>query len=114
MAPSSNSADCSRLHLRTWCARIMADCEDFGARFGYSPRLMVAGMAFAAVRLCETHTGSDRLQPFPPETKPPSPPHNRRRSDTARRSHLSSIQGNLLLAWISLRRLLARPDRLSS
>lgn len=114
MASSVTSAECSRFPIRPWLSRTIADCEDFGARFGYSPRLMVAGMAFAAVRRCETHTCSDRLQPFPPASAEPSQRHNRRRSDTAERSFLTSIQQNLYAAWFFLRSLLARPDRLSS
>jgi hypothetical protein len=30
---------------------IMAECEDFGSRYQYSPRLMLLGAVFAAFRL---------------------------------------------------------------
>ncbi len=114
MASSITFAENSRFPIRPWLSRTIAACGDFGTRFGYSPRPMVAGMAFAAVRLCETHTCSDRLQPFPPASAVPSQRHNRRRSDTAERSLLTSIQQKLYSAWFSLRSLLTRSDRLSS
>jgi hypothetical protein len=31
--------------------RIMAECEGFGARYQYSPRMMFAGAVFTAIRL---------------------------------------------------------------
>jgi hypothetical protein len=34
--------------------RIMAECEDFGARYQYSPRLMMLGAIFAAFRLSKS------------------------------------------------------------
>lgn len=46
--------------------RIVAECEEFGARYQYSPRLMMAASAFAAIRICEARNSSDRFQPFPP------------------------------------------------
>jgi hypothetical protein len=30
--------------------RVMAECEGFGARYQYSPRLMFAGAVFTAIR----------------------------------------------------------------
>jgi len=34
--------------------RIVAECEDFGARYQYSPRLMMLGAIFAGVRLSKS------------------------------------------------------------
>lgn len=34
----------------TFLSRIMAECEGFGARYQYSPRLMIAGAVFTAIR----------------------------------------------------------------
>lgn len=42
------------VHFSSWTAsflsRIMAECEGFGARYQYSPRLMIAGAVFTAIR----------------------------------------------------------------
>jgi hypothetical protein len=46
--------------------RIVTECEDFGARYQYSPRLMMAASAFAAIRMCDALNPYDRFQPFPP------------------------------------------------
>lgn len=42
------------VHFSFWTAsllsRIMSECEGFGARYQYSPRLMIAGAVFTAIR----------------------------------------------------------------
>lgn len=112
MSATAHYPEDSRFRVGLLLSRTIAECEDFGARCQYSPRIMIASAAFAAVRLCQPRSGSERLQPFPPQSTAPPPPPKRRKTDRAEANPLHEICQNAPEAWFFLKRVLSSIVRL--
>lgn len=112
MTPTAHNVEDSRFRVGPLLSRTIAECEDFGARCQYSPRIMVASAVFSAVRFCDLRSASERLQPFPPHLSASAPPLRRRKTDRAEADLLQGIRRAATGPWFSFRRILASIVRL--
>ena len=112
MSATAHYPEDSRFRVGLLLSRTIAECEDFGARCEYSPRIMIVTAAFAAVRLCHPRSGSERLQPFPPQSIASPPQPKRRKTDRAEVDPLQENCQNAPEAWFFLKRVLLSIVRL--